>query len=84
MPQPKEQKREAAKVRQAAYDKLSVKQKLARLDNLFGEGLGAKRERARLVKTERKLEAAEVAEAFKPLDTSKMAVKKAKKNGKGK
>ena len=41
-------KREAAAERQAAYNKLSSKQKLEHLDNLLGEGKGATKERARI------------------------------------
>jgi hypothetical protein len=44
----KEVKQEEAKARQAAYDKLSPKQKLAKLDAKFGKGKGAAKERARL------------------------------------
>jgi len=43
-------RQEEALVRQAAYDKLSVAEKLQRLDTLFGEGLGATRQRAKLAK----------------------------------
>lgn len=46
----KEQKQEEAKARQEAYDKLSPKEKLARLDAMFGKGQGAARERQRLLK----------------------------------
>lgn len=50
MPQTNEQKRESAKKRQAAYDALTPQQKLDRLDRAFGKDVGAKRERARVLK----------------------------------
>lgn len=37
-----------AKERQAIYDKLTPKQKLAKLDKMFGQGVGAKKERAKI------------------------------------
>lgn len=43
------QKREEAETRQAAYDKLSVKEKVARLDKKLGKGVGAKKQRERLM-----------------------------------
>lgn len=43
-------KRDEGAVRQAAYDKLSVQEKIARLDRVFGTGLGAVKQRARLTK----------------------------------
>jgi Spy/CpxP family protein refolding chaperone len=44
----KERRREEARQRQEAYDKLTPEQKVAQLDKLFGQGKGAKRQRARL------------------------------------
>ena len=44
-----------AEERQVAYSKLSVKEKIAKLDKKFGKGLGAKKERAKL-EVERKEE----------------------------
>ena len=41
-------KREEAKERAEAYNKLSVVEKIARLDSMFGVGLGAKKVRAKL------------------------------------
>lgn len=49
-PDLKKFRQEEALVRQAEYDKLSVAEKLKRLDTLFGEGLGATRQRAKLAK----------------------------------
>ena len=46
----KEQRRKEAIERQEAHDKLTVQQKLDRLDAKFGAGKGAARERARLEK----------------------------------
>jgi hypothetical protein len=43
-------KREAAEKRKEEHLKLSVAEKIARLDKIFGVGLGAKKERARLAK----------------------------------
>lgn len=45
-----EQRQIAAAARQAARAELTPAQQLARLDQLFGAGVGAKRERARLAK----------------------------------
>ena len=42
--------REKAEAMQAEYNKLSVEEKIAKLDRLLGEGVGAKRQRARLAK----------------------------------
>ena len=44
-------KREEAIERQEVYDKLSVVQKIERLDRMFGKDNGAKRERTRLEAT---------------------------------
>jgi hypothetical protein len=46
----RERKREEAEARQAAYDSLTVQQKIARLDKKFGNGQGASKERAKLQK----------------------------------
>lgn len=48
-PDRKETRRLEAEARQEAYDSLSVTQRLQNLDNLFGFGQGAARERARLM-----------------------------------
>lgn len=45
-----ERRRNEAQERQAAYDKLTTVQKLAKLDETFGEGVGASRQRAKLNK----------------------------------
>jgi hypothetical protein len=42
-------RREEAAKRQADYDKLSIEQKLAKLDEKLGPGQGAERQRARLM-----------------------------------
>lgn len=42
-----ERKKKEAAERQAAYNKLTIPQKLAQLDQLFGPGLGATKQRAR-------------------------------------
>lgn len=42
-----ERKKKEAEERQAAYAKLTIPQKLERLDQLFGPGLGATKQRAR-------------------------------------
>jgi hypothetical protein len=47
-------KQEEAKARQAAHAKLSVAEKLAKLDAMFGPGQGAARERARLAAQEKR------------------------------
>lgn len=44
----KENRRKAAIERQEAANNRSAKEQLARLDELFGKGQGAKKERARL------------------------------------
>lgn len=51
MKKSKEQKRIEAKQRQTAYDNLSPAEKLRRLDEKFGKGVGAKKERAKLMRT---------------------------------
>jgi hypothetical protein len=40
--------RTEATARAAAYEKLTVPQKIKKLDELLGKGIGAKRQRARL------------------------------------
>lgn len=45
-----EQRREEAKVRQEAYDKLTTQQKIERLDRELGVGVGAVKQRAKLAK----------------------------------
>jgi hypothetical protein len=47
-PDRKEIRRQEAQERQAACDKLSPEQRLANLDTLFGEGVGATKERVKL------------------------------------
>lgn len=47
-PYRKELKRNEAKVRLEEYQRKTPQQILSRLDSLFGEGLGAKRQRTRL------------------------------------
>jgi hypothetical protein len=42
-------RRESAVERQAAYDQLTIQQKLEALDRQFGVGLGAQKQRARLI-----------------------------------
>jgi hypothetical protein len=41
-------RKESAVERQAAYDKLTIAEKITALDNQFGVGLGAVRQRKRL------------------------------------
>ena len=48
-PDNKKFRQEEAKERQAAYDALSNTEKIAMLDRKLGEGVGAKKQRARLV-----------------------------------
>lgn len=50
MPKTKEVKIEEGEIRQRKYDKLSPKQKLAKLDKELGKGVGAKKQRAKLKK----------------------------------
>lgn len=50
MPQTNEQKRTSATKRQAEYDALTPQQKLDRLDRAFGKGVGAAKERAKVLK----------------------------------
>lgn len=49
-PHLKEMRKKDAAERQEAYDKLSIKEKVALLDAKFGEGKGAKKVRAKLAK----------------------------------
>ena len=44
----KQQKREDALLRSEAYSKISNEQKIKLLDDRFGKGLGAKRQRSKL------------------------------------
>ncbi|MFA5024129.1 MAG: hypothetical protein WC523_04195 [Patescibacteria group bacterium] len=53
----KQAKREAAVARKETRDKKTAAQQLAELDMMFGKGLGAVKERARLAKKEAKPEA---------------------------
>ena len=41
-------KKEEAIIRQKDYDKLTINQKITKLDEKFGKGLGAKKERIKL------------------------------------
>lgn len=47
--QTKESKKVEAKARQEAYDKLSTQEKIQQLDNQFGVGIGAKKQRYKLM-----------------------------------
>ena len=44
------QKIEEAKKRQEEYDKLTPQEKIAKLDERFGKGVGATKQRAKLMK----------------------------------
>lgn len=44
----KSNKKEEAIIRQQEYNKLTIDQKRAKLDEKFGKGLGAKKERTKL------------------------------------
>lgn len=59
---PIDQRRSEAAARQKKYNLASVEDKLAKLDRLFGVGLGAARERKKLAK-ELELRDAEIAAA---------------------
>jgi hypothetical protein len=48
----KEIKCREAETRQEAYNKLTTTQKIAKLDKKLGKGIGAKKERAKLLKKE--------------------------------
>ena len=50
MPQTKEQKRKTAKILLEKRAQLTPAEQIAKLDNKFGVGKGAKKERARLTK----------------------------------
>jgi len=45
-----EAKQAEAKERQVDYNKLTIAERIAKLDKKFGKGLGAKKERAKLLK----------------------------------
>lgn len=45
----KEQKRQEAEQRQVAYDGLSTEQKIGKLDDKLGKGVGATKQRKRLL-----------------------------------
>lgn len=79
MPKSLAEKKLSADARQAVYNALTVEQKIARLDQAFGEGLGAKRERARLNKAEHKAKEAEVDGAFVVDKTTVIVAKTNKK-----
>lgn len=49
MPQTKEEKRKAAQQRQEAHQKLTVEQKIQKLDSKLGKNRGANKERIRLI-----------------------------------
>jgi len=50
-------RKEEAVERQVEHDKLTIQEKIAKLDNKFGKGVGAKKERAQLqMKLEKKKE----------------------------
>ena len=46
----KEERRKSAQIRQKEYEKITPTQQLAKLDKMFGEGLGAEKERKKLSK----------------------------------
>lgn len=76
------ERRASAAVRQAAAALLTPQQKLAKLDQSFGVGVGAKRERARLaeqIKTPRKPITKEVAEAISGVPETKVELAVSKK-----
>lgn len=45
----KESRKAGADARKEAYDKLSIKERIALLDKTFGTGIGAKKHRAKLI-----------------------------------
>jgi curved DNA-binding protein CbpA len=62
----KDIRRKAAQERQAAYDKLSIEEKIAKMDKKLGVGQGGKKERAKLqAQLERRNEKKEVVEKTK-------------------
>ena len=50
MPKTKSDKRDEAETRQEEYDKLTIQQKIDKLDKKLGKGIGAKRQRTKLEK----------------------------------
>lgn len=50
MPKPLHQKQQEAKERQEQYNKLSISEKLKKLDSKLGKNKGAKKERTELMK----------------------------------
>jgi hypothetical protein len=68
--------------RQAAYNTLTVQQKLERLDKQFGPGLGAKKQRAKLAKLLNK-EPAKVAAPVAQAEPQQPKVKRSKSEAKG-
>ena len=71
---------EEAKERQAAYNKLTVSEKIAKLDKLFGKGKGAIKERIKLAK---KLQPVIIVEIPTEIETKiTEAVKKPKRKAK--
>ena len=46
----KSQRREEAEQRQKEYDKLTIDEKIKKLDDKLGQGVGAKKQRAKLLK----------------------------------
>jgi hypothetical protein len=67
----KERKQKEAAARQEASDKLTPEQRIAKLDELFGPGLGARKERLKLDLKLKK--AADKAGALVPGDTTVVA-----------
>ena len=51
----KETKQNEAETRQGQYEKLSVKQRIEKLDKKLGKGIGAKKERAKLSKIKKEV-----------------------------
>lgn len=72
-------RRKEAQERQSAYDKLSAKAKLDRLDAMFGVGKGASRERARLAKALEKAAAESVKAPSKEKKDDKKGTSKERK-----
>ena len=56
MPKTKEIKRKEAEARQEQYEKLSIKQRIEKLDKKLGKGIGAISERKKLNKVTKKVE----------------------------
>ena len=63
----KEDRQKEAKSRQADYNKLTVEQKIAKLDSQLGKGVGATKQRAKLLQ----LSLAKPAKQAKPAKTPK-------------